>query len=812
MMQPRAEDSPPDQISLRDVWAVLRRQRWMILGCMLLAVVLGGAFALSRPSAYEASALIRVDEKRSSLSPLEALDARPTGNQVATEMEVLRSRGLAAAVVDSLQLRLAVTGPRSANRDEIFSLVRVAPEADSARYRLILDSTRVIVEDANTNARKGIFALGEHIQLGGTSFVLKPSAARHPEIEVEVLSRARAVDELVEALKIKQPNPDASVIRVQFSAANPELARDVPNVLTNRFLALRRGVQQTESGSTAEFLRQQLDTVSTQLTAAENQLQTFREQAQVIDPQVEGRAQVERLAELQAERGALEAERSSLAQLLREVEASGPQRPGAASPYRRLLAFPSLLRNQSTSELLRSLSSLENERAALLTRRDPSDPDVQILSSRISELEDQLQATVRTYLQALTSQVASIDATLAQFQRQLNMIPANEVQLSRLSRRSKALEEIHGSLQTRLKEVEIVQAAEDPSVRVVDYATLPSAPANSNRKIIVGFSAVVGLLIGIGVAFVREYTDASVRTRGDLQAATGIPLLGLIPKMDNSVKLLGPETRQLSSSPTRLNGSDGRNKKRKGRTFLPAVSSSPTPSPSLALARISGPTPLSDAYDRLHTNILFSGTGTEPKTVLFTSALPADGKTTTATNLAIVLAQRGLKILLIDADLRRGSVHTMLQADRDPGLAEFLAGKCALRRVLRRKDVGNGQTLSYITTGSMPSHPAQLLGSARMAALIQESKELYDRIIVDSPPLNIVADSAVLAPNMDGVVIVARAGITPFEALAYAAEQFRSTNMPVIGAVLNDVDFKRDASYDAAYASYAYGASYYRED
>jgi polysaccharide biosynthesis transport protein len=216
----------------------------------------------------------------------------------------------------------------------------------------------------------------------------------------------------------------------------------------------------------------------------------------------------------------------------------------------------------------------------------------------------------------------------------------------------------------------------------------------------------------------------------------------------------------------------------------------------------------SDAYERLHANLLFVNPGSEPKTLLVTSPLSGDGKTTTATNLAVTLAQRGLRVLLIDADLRRGLVHRVTEKPRGVGLTEVLASSATVEEARLTIDVGTGVPVHVLTAGSTPPNPAQLLGSPRMEELVRSLSRDYDRIIMDSSPVNLVADAMILAPLADAILLVARAGVTPFDALTHAVEQFRIINRSVTGSVLNDIDFMRDASYDPTYRWSAYGKYY----
>jgi capsular exopolysaccharide synthesis family protein len=208
-------------------------------------------------------------------------------------------------------------------------------------------------------------------------------------------------------------------------------------------------------------------------------------------------------------------------------------------------------------------------------------------------------------------------------------------------------------------------------------------------------------------------------------------------------------------------------------------------------------------------NIRFARPTAPVKTLLITSALPGDGKTFNAGNLAVTLAQRGLRVLLIDADVRRGTLHAAFEEPLSPGLTEVLTRQTTPAQALRGVRVRGGQVLHLLTAGQAPPDPASLLGSPTMRDLLALAAPQYDYVIIDSSPVNVVGDAAVLASWVDGVLVVARTGKTPFPALAYAGEQFQAANIPILGVVLNDIDFRQAGTYDVAFSSYDYAAPYY---
>jgi capsular exopolysaccharide synthesis family protein len=791
--QPRQD---PDEIDLRAALGVLRRRWRLVLACFALAVAAGWLITSRMTPIYQATSTIRIAEKESGVPGLDVIKQIAGGEtEVSTEMEVLRSRALAEYVVGELDLRLVLDHPERVPRSSILAWQDVGDGAPAGLYRFtrqVDGSYRITQPDTlerflehSTEPVLGTARMGGEVRLPGVAIRLAEDAGAEGFV-LRVLTQSQGIDALQENLTVSRPNRDANIISVRFRGNDPQLVRGVPDVLVQGFIERRRGLRKTEARSTVGFLRSQLDTLSRQLRQVEDSLRSFRESEQVVSLEAEAGSQVERLAELQAQRTAVNGERAALERLVADANDAHAE-PGQPSPYRRLLAFPTLLRNQAASELLASLISLDNERSDLLLRRTPKDPDLIALSGRIGDLEGQVRALVLTYLDGLRQQVASLDASLAGFHERLEKIPAKEVHFARLQRSNQVLSEIYTLLQARLKESEIAQAVEDPSAQVVDKAFLPERPVAPREGLNLLLAGMLGVGIGLAGAFGREWLDTAVHSREDVQVTTGASVLGIIPHIP-----------------------DARVRYRFLRRGRAPTAERRGPGVSLALAAgrdLYGP--VSEAYRALRTNLAFARPDRPPKTIVFTSPAPGDGKSTCVSNLAATLAQQGLKVLVIDADLRRGTLHRVYGASREPGLSELLIGRAELEDAIQEIDLGAAGSLDLIAGGPPPPNPAELLGSNRLRKLLDRLEPLYDAILLDCPPVNVVTDAAVVGTQADGMLLVARAAKTQRGELAFSMEQLRNVRVPVLGAVLNDFDFKRDASYGGEYyaAKYSYGST-----
>jgi capsular exopolysaccharide synthesis family protein len=776
---------------------------------------------------YSASASLRIDEQPSNVQALDLLSSIK-GTEISTEIQVLSSKTLARAVVDSLGLELQLASPRRVSRSAVFPWVEPVrgelpadPEKHPGIFARLLgrvagmfsseggyilergNDGRYALIDRESDTRLATVAAGDTIALHGMRFLFAPAGDRLDTYTFDILGNDLATDNLMGAISVSRPVQLANIAVVSFESPDPELAQSVPNMLTALYLGRRLSQGRQGNETTVQFLREQLKQLGTTLAAQEDSLRRFREANAAISLQDEATTDVQKLAELRAQRNQVEAERSALSSLIDNVQSPASADSSAASRYRYLVAFPTLLANQAAAGLLSSLNEAEGQRAALLTKRTPADPEVIALDARIRDLEGQINSMVHTYYRGLSDQVSALDAAIGTSQARMSSIPRKEAELGRLERQPKVLGDLYSMLQGRLKEAEIAAASVDPSIHVVDTAAMPRKPSRPKPLLNLILAAAAGLAIGLAAAFARESADKNIHSRRDIQSTTQVPVLGLIPKIDSGQSRIlssWSARRSMKISPPRHANGDGN-----------------TPSANLAASDDPGvrawlDTPaLMESFNRLAVNVAFLQQGQRLKALAVTSPVPGEGKTTVAINLAVAMAQRGGRVLLVDADLRRGRIHSALRTTRSPGLSEVLHGEIPVEQAINRLRFQGGTSLHLLAAGRPLENPALVLTESGVGELLQRLEESYDLVILDTPPLNAVSVAMLFGSAVGGVVLVARSGITAAGALTFAMEQLENIQVNVIGTVLNDINFDRDAQYDPAYRYYRYDPESYVE-
>jgi capsular exopolysaccharide synthesis family protein len=323
-----------------------------------------------------------------------------------------------------------------------------------------------------------------------------------------------------------------------------------------------------------------------------------------------------------------------------------------------------------------------------------------------------------------------------------------------------------------MREVDLTSDYTVSNVKLVDKADIPKSPVSPNRPRTILIWMFMSLFVGVSVALVLDYLDDTIKTPDDLQVRAGVPVLGFVPNMKG--KLI-----------------------KKGGFPYRALVAMTEPASSAT-----------EAYRNIRTNLFFSAPAEENKVLTVTSGGPSDGKTTTSCNLALVMAQSGKRVLLIDADMRKPMIHRAMGLGNKVGLSSVLVGACKLDEAVQ-KPKNNGHVVEHLdilSAGPRSPNPAELLDSQSMRNLLEEARGKYDRVIVDTPPVLFVADASIISAMSDGVVMVLKSARSTRTLVSRTREQLEGVNARIVGGILNDVRVSRWGYY---YSSYYY-SYYYR--
>jgi succinoglycan biosynthesis transport protein ExoP len=376
-----------------------------------------------------------------------------------------------------------------------------------------------------------------------------------------------------------------------------------------------------------------------------------------------------------------------------------------------------------------------------------------------------------------------LHAAMDKQKQEANRLNESAIEYSLLRRDLETNRTLYEGLLEKLKEAGVTAGLRSTNIRPVDEARVPTAPAEPNVPRNLTFALALGLTTGIGLAFLLEGVDNTVRTPEQAQVISALPSLGMIP--------LGSRT-----------GTDSSTK----RSLLVASSREVVE----LVTQWRPQSQMAEAYRALRTSLLLTSLGAPPKVILVTSALPQEGKTTTSINTAIVLAQKGTRVLLIDADLRRPTIHKTLGMGPKTGLSNVLTGNATLQQTMVRSTIL--PSLWVLPAGTPPPNPAELLASTNMRDVLAKLREQYDHIVVDTPPTLSVTDAVVMSTRADAVVLVIRCGQTTKQALRRARDILAQVNARVSGVLLNAVDLASPDYYYYYEYQGKYGHGYYQED
>jgi len=775
---PEGYPDPVTEVAgLREYIAIVRRHIWLVLAIVGAALGITLYLVMTAPPKYRAVAVVRLADTRRALTGgsedaayTEVL-SRET-DLLQSQMQVLTSRGVAGDAVDREGLRFAPVDKQKPVPE--ISRVQVASDArnDTLRFEFRSDGLTARGRDREQQA-----SYGQPFQIAGVSLEVS-SRPKFQSAVFHVIPRDDAIDWLLGGFRgIARPKTD--IIDLSFVSLDPRTSQRVVNAMVLAFQVRNATSAQQASRRRRIFLEEQMRQTDAMLQRAMNDYSGFRSRQRVFSSKEKATAQEQGLVTVEMRRAELDGQRRMYESLLAQAQRSGQ---GGDTNLRALVSAPGIAANPVVQQLYGRLASYETARDSLITSgAAQTNPDIVALNTLISSTNNKLVAAIRNQMQALQANIASLDNMKAASSSAIAAAPSAETEEAQLGQQVQAVQRIADQLQEDYQRAKMAEAVEVGQVEIVDLADVPTFPVATGRTRKLAMGLILGLMLGFGAAVVVDGMNTSITRRDEVERVLQVPGLGVIPRFAANragrarvAKLIG-----------NWNG-----KRRNGQRAEGLI--------TVHDARSSS----AEAFRTLRTNLIFSQAVQTLRTIVVTSPSPGEGKTTTAANLAVSFAQQGMRVLIMDCDLRRARLHKVFRVNRSPGFTEYVLGQATLEEAVRSTDITG---LYVMPSGPLPPNPSELLGGERMRKALTSLSEAYDMLMLDTPPLLAASDAAILSTLADGVVLVVRAGSTESEAGQQAVQQLSAVGARIVGAVLNDPDSKLPQY--SGYYKYEYAAA-----
>lgn len=743
---------------LRAYWRILRTRRWTVLSALFVILTLVTIYTLREKPLYQANAMLEIEQENPNIVTVKEIFqlSNVSESYLNTQYKILQSDSIAREVIRKLHL------------DQVKEF----------------------------NPPESAWPWDEG----------KKSASGDPALPTDAAHEQTVLRLFKERLSVT-PVPQSRLVNVSFNSYDPKLAANVVNTLVSSYVKQNLLAHWEASQQASSWLSKQLESLKIKLENSEDNLQQYAqangllylESAQGQNENIVN----QRLRKLQDELTQAQADLYQKSSLYHLVQ---------AGDYG---ALPGVFDNKMMQDLTVKLASLEQQKAQLAPNFNASYPKMQEIHSQIdriqSFLKQQQQQAARNikdeYL-AAQRRVALVQEAFEEQQAQANSVAEKSVQYNILKREVDSNKQLYEGLLQRMKEAGISAGLKASNIRLVDNAVPPVEPFKPKILLNLAVGLFVGLVCGVSLAFLQEHMDNTLKTPDDIENFLRMPALAMIPSshaanhhknghrqpavpqaLMDAVGMSIP--RSLKAAGHNGNGHGNGNGNGNGhRNGWLRVDS--------ALNQFSA---LSEAFRGLRTSVLLSTASRPPRSLVFVSAEPSEGKTTICSNLAISLAQLGKRVLVIDGDMRRPTLHEFFHLPISPGLVNYLTGDTDWRELRQPSGLEN---LDCLSCGPVPPNPSELIFSPRMRALIREASAEYDLVLLDAPPLLNVADGRILSTMVEGTIMVVKGGVTPREMVRRAEIYISEVGGRLIGVVLNNVDLRREgyySGYDTYYGS-----------
>lgn len=730
------------EIDLRHYWKVLHKRRWTVLASFLIVVVTTMIATFAMRPIYRGTCTIQIDKENPQIVEFKEIFAVNMMDQdyYQTQYKILESRSLAKRVIDALHLS---EHPEFASQPKGFLGSLVSDLWDSF---------------SSSSSPKSIFPSSEE---ASRSVSKDPSKRLEKGKGLSESTRdTRLINLFLRKLKI-EPIRNSRLVKIHFDSNDPELSTRVANTLATTYIQQNIEYRFNATEQAKDWLSAQIDQLKAKVERADEALQAFGSKHDILSLEEKENITMQRLTELNEALAKAEADRMAKEALYRQTF------------NRSIDSLSMVFENKLIQELKQSYVQLESQYMKLSQTYKPDYPEMVRLKKQMDSVQKQIEAETERVINGIRNDYESalrreslVRAAFEQQKARAMEMKDKAIQYNILKREADTNRELYKDLLQRMKQASVTLSMTASNIKIVDRAEIPTDPYKPKKGLNFLLATVVGLFLGVGLAFFLEYLDNTVKTPEDVETILRLPSFGMVPEIASERKRGEP-----------------------GPLYPVELITHAHPKSILA-----------EAYRNIRTSVLLSFSEHPPKTLVFSSANPAEGKTTTAINTAIALAQTGTRVLVVDADLRKPRLHRLFEAENGAGLSTYLSGNAPLESVIKASEIPN---LSFIPAGPLPPNPSELLGSNLCKTMMEWLKGQFDHVLFDSPPILGFADTVILATCVDGVVLVAQAGKTPRETLHHARDILLQVNAKILGVIINRVDIER-SDYGYYYYRYYY--------
>jgi capsular exopolysaccharide synthesis family protein len=761
-MDSNAQHINNDEVDIKEIFWIINRYKWMIIFLVILFGLGSAYYAYFKPNIYKATATVEVGLSQRGYVPQDILSMATDSGRVIpdTEMEIIKSRFVAKIASKSVDrthhyyttvkyknIELYKDSPFRVGMNKGFGIKFDLYPIDDKQYRLVVEKAK----DSNQTewSYDKILPYDKEVITPHFHLNILPVKKFTHEKYSFVIDDPKSITP--GNVSVRQTSKYSSVLAISFEDNVALRAKEYVNALAHAYIQQNIDKKTKEASKKLDFIDKQLKYITQNLRSSAIKIEDFKKKSKTVSLSTKAETIIKQISEKDAKLSEISMKEEMLSNLYKSVKKG-----------RRLESLVLVGLDKQDSSLVNMIKKLQD--AILkkkLLREDYTEmyPEVRKLSKTIAQLKRMIISTIKNMKRGIKEQKILLQKEISKKQKLLNKLPADERMYGQLQRKFAVNEKIYSYLLEKRSATAIIKASTVSKNRIIDEALLPTNPIKPRRTLIVIIGVLFGLIFGIILAFIRNYLDDTIKNEEDITHYTQVPIVGLIPHIKEDADKIAVLT-----------------------------------SPKSAVA---------ESLRNLRTNLQFMVSYRGAQVIALTSTISGEGKTTLAVNLGAIMSIANKKTIILNLDMRKPTLHNKFEIPNNHGMSSLLAGNVTLQEVIQNTKYNN---LDVITSGPIPPNPSELIQGPFTEKVLSQLKEMYDVVILDTPPIGLVTDARTLMHYADMSLYVIRENYSRKDFIKSVNYLASLNEINSLGIILNDFKINKGGY------GYGYGYGYYEDD